>query len=418
MATLSLRERKEAAVLPPIISYVEAAKSRPQKSYGRWNFFKGPLEAVGQILRNAFYFPMYKKKIDAELELNQRLAEKISYVLQHPQALCSKELQVVRGCFSVRDIDVQIEGPIIRTFRVRLFESRMPIGEKKLRVILFSFNGNTEHGRDIPVRAQTWNPLKIEEVSKSPLSVLQAFQASGIRIDSLVTTSLGNLVLDGLKCFSSESTASDVIPSTLIINRGFTSVKKVANQLYSFPLNYILHGAAKLCGWDADPEKGLLNFLERDSHRSIHSPRNVVIIEAQKDFYFSEKGALKADIHEKISQLGVSVFRAKFWPYPFHMRSHHALSLDHLENNPETQVVANTMSFDLGQGEKMSSAIARNIFFEGDEEWHTCFCVGGADATRDTGTVREVMPLLSAFIDEGERRAQSSETIQNEPHAS
>ncbi len=405
MTTLSLRERNEAVILPSIISYVEAANSRPKQAYGCRNFFKGPLEAAGQILRNAFYLPLYKKKIDPELELNQRLAEKLSYVLQHPQALCSKELQLIRRFFSVRDIDVQIEGPIVRTFTVRLFESRLPIGEKKLRVILFSFNGNTEHGRDIPAITRTWNPLKIEEIGKSPLSVLQAFQALGLRIDSLVTTSLGNVALDGIKYFPSESTA---FPPTLILNRGLTSIKKVANQLYSFPLNYLLLGAAKLCGWDANPEKGLLNFLEKNTQRSIQPPRKVVIIEAQKDFYFSGKGAPEVDIHEKISRLGVSVFRAKFWPFPFHIRSHHALSLDHLENNPETQVLANTLSFALDPGEKMSSAIARNIFLEGSEEWHTCFYIGGADATRDTGTVREIMPLLSAFIEAGERQTQSN----------
>jgi len=199
MGPLILRKRNEAGVFPSTISYAGMANSRPQKSSGCWDFFKSPLEAIGQILRNTFYLPLYKKKIDPELELDQRLAGKVSYILQHPQALCSRELRVIQRCFSIRDIDVQIEGPIVRTFTVRLFESRIPVGEKKLRVILFSFNGNTEHERDLHSRARAWNPLKIEEISSSPLSVLQAFQASGVRVDSLVTTSLGNVALDGLK---------------------------------------------------------------------------------------------------------------------------------------------------------------------------------------------------------------------------
>ena len=153
-----------------------------------------------------------------------------------------------------------------------------------------------------------------------------------------------------------------------------------------------------------------MSFLERNPQRSDGSPREVVIIEAQKDVYFSGKGAFEATIHEKIAQFGVSVFRSSFWPYPFHSRAHHALTLNHLENNSETKVLANTRSFFLlNPDEKMSSAIARNVFFKSDEEWHTCFCIGGADSTRDTGTVREVMPLLSAFIEEGESRAQGNQ---------
>src|SRR5262249_31782670 len=153
----------------------------------------------------------------------------------------------------IRDIDVQIEGPIVRIFTVRLFESRMPIEGKKLRVILFSFNGNAERDGDVHSHQRTWNPLRIEEISRSPLDVLQALRASEIRIDSLVTTSLGNIALDGLKYFPSKLSAPDILPPTLIINRGLTSVKKVANQLYPFPLNYILYGAARLCGWNANP---------------------------------------------------------------------------------------------------------------------------------------------------------------------
>ena len=402
MSSLTLEStRKEEVVFPDTISNSEMIESNSPKTSWCWKYVQGYLEPIGRLFRNTFFLPLYNKKVDVERTLNQRLAEKISLDLQNSEAFCSKELSIIRRCFSMRDIDVRLEGPVTKIFTLRLFESKMPIGGKKLRVILFCFNGNRECSGGTTLSTQAWNPLKIQELSKIPLSILRAFQTTGIRVDSLVTNSLGNVILDAL---STEPICATTIPPTLIINRGYTSTKKVANRFFIFPLNYILYGVAKLCGWSADPEKGLLTFLEKNHQKHIHSPQKVVIIEARKDYFFSEEGSFDPNIHEKIAKLGVSVFRAKFWPYPFQSRSHHALCLDHFVNNSETQLLANNMSFSLNEGEKMSSAIARNIFFEGDEEWHTSFFIGGADATREIGTVRETMPLLSAFIEEGERR--------------
>lgn len=375
--------------------------SNSQKVSGCWKFILGYLEPIGRILRNTFFLPLYNKRIDTERTLNQRLAEKISRILQNQDCACSKELSIIRDSFSTRDIEVKLEGPVTKIFTLRLFESRMPIGSKKLRVILFCFNGNKQFTSGAPLSLQPWNPLNIQELSQAPLSLLRAFQLTGIRVDSLITNSLGNVAFDGLPSSPFKAT---IIPPILIINRGLTSVKKVSRKLLFFPFNYILYGAARLCGWNADPEKGLVDFLARNRANSAGSRHKVVIIEARKDFYFSDEGAFDPDLHEKIAQLGVPTFRAKFWPYPFHSRSHHALCLDHLVNNSETENLANSMSFALDEDEKMSSGIAKNIFFEGKEEWHTCFCIGGADATREIGTVRETLPLLSAFIEEGKKR--------------
>jgi hypothetical protein len=132
-----------------------------------------------------------------------------------------------------------------------------------------------------------------------------------------------------------------------------------------------------------------------------------VLIEALKDFYFSEKGRLNLDTHEKIAALGHKVFRANFWPFPFQARAHHALSLEHLVNNSLTEMLIDTAHLDLCPNEKMSSAIAKNVFLSGGEEWHTCFYMCGNDATLDVGTARDIVPLLSAFIEEGQRIAQT-----------
>jgi hypothetical protein len=371
-----------------------------------WSFFHYPVQKVGELLRNAFYLPLYNKKIDSAVLLDQSLAEDISSSLmkrERPEDGPPCAIAMWRY-FSVRDVSVQIKDQdASRLFRVRLFESKMGLSGKKLRIFLFSFYGNTEK---LPLENQSrrWEPQTMKELSTSPLFVLKALKERGIRVDSLVTTSLGNVALDGLKYNSSKD--SGEIPPILIINRGLTSVQKVATQLYFFPLNYVLYGAAKLSGWNANPEKELLNFLEKRQQNSRKSQHKVILIEAQNDFYFSGNGGFQADTHEKIKRLKVPLFRASFHPFPVHTRAHHAISLDHLNNNSATQVTANTFPFPLEKWEKMSSAIARNIFFAGDLEYHTVFIIAGNEANLDVGTAREALPLLSAFVEEGQKLAE------------
>lgn len=359
------------------------------KQIRRIPFFQNILEGLGRKLRDWFYLPL-NKKVDQERQLNQRLAERISDVLKN-QGFFSKKIESIKEYFNIKDVEVSLEDPyLVKTFKVRVFESKKTVRDKNLRIILFTFNGNTQSNVEKKSSERSWDPLSIEELSQTPLRVMQAFQKAGVCIDSLMTHSLGNVALDSMENISSES-----IPKTLVINRGFTSTKKVGNQICPFPLNYILYGMARLCGWTTDPESGLLKFLAKDDGSF---QRKIVIIEALKDFYLSEKGALDPFYHDKISKFGASVFRAKYWPYPFHSRSHHALSLNHLVNNSQTQVLANSPFFTVKENEKMSTSVARNIFLNDQDDCHTCFCIGGADSTIEVGTVREVIPLLSAFI--------------------
>ncbi len=403
-------EQTLGADFPPVISFADGAGVRPGPVAWPWSMSAAFLQMIGLTLRNNFYLPLMKQSVDQESATNQKLAGQVTAVLSNPGVSCSKKLETIRRCFSMRDIDVRLEGSVVRIFTVRLFESNMPIAGKKLRVILFCFNGNRELTAEGHPRL--WDPLRIDEVSTSPLSVLRAFQASGLRVDSVITNSLGNLIFDGLKYLPPGVNAAEIMPQTLVINRGFTSVKKVGDRLFPFPLNCVLYNAAKLTGWDADAEEGLLNFCNRISEEAGPTSHQVVIIKALEDYYFSGKGALDSDTPKKIDRLGFPTFFAEFWPYPFHSRSHHAITLNHLKNNSETGVHINTDEhFRLDEGEKMSTAIARNIFFRGEAQWHTSYCTGGSDATLDIGTVREVMPLLSAFVHEGNRRVFEADDL-------
>jgi hypothetical protein len=382
--------------LPSVISFVDGAGERPKRVGGRSDL----LQALGLTLRNNLYLPLMSQSVDQEQVSNQKLAERTTAILRNPGEPCSKKLAAIRRYFSLRDIDVRLEGPVVRIFTIRLFESKRPIAGKKLRMILFCFNGNRELTAKGGIRS--WNPLRIDEVSGSPLSVLRALQSHGVEFGSLITNSLGNLIFEGLKNLPAEE--AQIIPRSIIVNRGFTSAEKVGNRLFPFPLNCILYTSAKLSGWDADAETGLLNFCSRISQDGVAPSYQVVIIEAKDDYFFSGHGALEADLHLRIAQLGVRTFRAQFWPCPFHSRSHHTIPLNHVKNNSETDHLLNTEEhFPLGKDQKLSRAIAKNIFLEEKEDWHTSFVIGGADETLDIATEREIIPLLLAFIREGEK---------------
>ena len=353
--------------------------------------------SLGTALRDAFYLPWYKKPVASCLKLDQKLAQKAMQMLQTMHALSNPGLKLAAAHFSVRDMPVYIEGKTFLTFNLRLFESTTPISGRSLRVVLFSFNANTQ-ATTIASRPRRWDPITMKELSDGPLSVLRALRENGIKVDSLVTASLGNVTFDGLKHFPTTKEVS-FIPSTIVVNRGMTSVRKIADRLYPVPANYFLYYLAKFCGWDANPEQELLNFLKRKDGKK----RVVIIIEAMMDYYFADKGRFDLDYHKKIIGLGAAVFRANFFPFPFQVRSHHSLSLEYLENNDVTEVVADTISLHFTEGDKMSSVIAREVFLKGKEKFHTCFYVAGNDATLDIGGIRDVVPLLAAFVEEGRK---------------
>ncbi len=406
--------------LPSTITYRDVQDLGQQHAGRCWSLFDTPIEKLGILLRNAFFLPVdfnlssqQNTQSDDFHALDHELAKKVTGNFTARTSSSSNEVELIQSHFSMRDIQIRIDGDIPKIFTVRSFVSKQPVNQKKLQLILFSFYGNQEEVEGSPGK---WNPLSLKELSKSPLQVLKAFQNQGVKADSLITASLGNVFWDSFRTASPLASDREAVPSTIVINRGLASVKKVAAQ-YFFPLNYLLYGAGKLTGWDADPEQGLLNFFEseipkkraRETTQSqteilplnSRPPRKVMIIEAVKDFYFSGAGGFASDYHKKLSDLGGLVYRACFYPFPLHPRAHHAISLDRLTHNHVTKTLANTALFSAERDEKVSSFIAKNIFLAGEENFHTCLYVCGNDVTLDIGTVCDSFPLLEAFIREG-----------------
>jgi hypothetical protein len=410
MSTLSLNPARGLRI-PSDILYRDRenqVQNRQDNCKGYWSYFTQrfwtPVKDLGVSLRNNFYLPWYKDKLEDHLKINERLAEKTVCELTNasnsvPGKFVSEEIALFQTYFSIRDVKVRVEGDISLIFTVRLFESKKPVNGKKLQLILFSYNGNHEEELG---KERRWEPITLDELSKGPLLVLKAFQNNGIKVDSLITTSLGNVVYDSFNNASARSLGK-VIPTTLVLNRGFTSTKKVANQLFSFPLNYLLYGAAKLTGWDANPEQGLLTFLKDNGQGKEKTPYQVVVIESRNDFYFSGSGSFASDYHNKLLATGARVFRASFYTHLFHPRSHHAIPLEYLTNNVATKIFANSSELSFTDGENVSSMLAKNIFLSGDQKVHTCFFIAGNDVTLHVSTVRDVFGLLKEFVREGQK---------------
>lgn len=375
-------------ILPNSIEFVDKTPLEQQGGW-YWSIALYPLQVIGTILRNALYLPLYSEKTrqanKLELDLAKEFADKVrsETIPLHS----TKKINVIREHFSIRDVSVSItQGDIKTTFVVRLFESKTGILGKKIQFFLFSFYGNE-------CKEHRWEPLSMKELSKAPLDVLRALQASGVEVDALMTQSLGNVAYEGLQYLSQEEEA--VIPKTLISNRGLTSIWKVAGQLFAFPISWILYGLAKISGYDADPERGLMSFL-RKSNETL---REVVIIEATKDHFYAGSGSFEPNYHQEIKALGHSVFRGKFYPGTVHQRAHHAISLTKLTNNSVTEIAAADV-LTLEKEQKISAALAQKIFAEKGGHY-TCYYVGGNGANLDVGTW-DVCLLLGALVKESQ----------------
>jgi len=350
---------------PDSITYHDAA---PHNVRGNWHWIVALfLQKLSEWLRNTFYLPLYTRQL-SPIEVSA-------------EAIAKEQVERLPFNIRVQECRVRIEGEKIQTFNLRVLE--LPLAEKRVRIVLFSFYGHTEGEDD-----KRWEPATIRELSRAPLNVLKALQAKDIRVDSLMTVSLGNVVLDGLR---HEDPEQKLLPPNLIINRGLTFTRKTADQLFPFPLNYLLRGLTYVTEWGANPEQALVDFVQLSPTKP-----QVVIVETPYDHYFSGKGAFAPDFHTKLRDAGASVFRGSFCPSPFHARAHHALSLDHLVRNCETKVIVDEIGLETSSQVPISDALAREIFLKGDKDVHTCFLVCGSTTTPDIGTMLEADPLLSA----------------------
>lgn len=390
--SLSVTESSSVETLPDYIEFVDISPVEPKFGWC-WSIVLYPLQIIGAVLRNALYLPLYSEKTRLanrhELDLAKGFADMVKDAAV--PLYSTKKIDLIREHFSIRDVRVSIiQGDVTRTFTVRLFESKTAIFGKKIQFILFSFYGNEE---EVSGKAQRWEPLSMKELSTAPLDVLRALKASGVEVDALLTHSLGNVAYEGLQYLSKEDEA--VIPKTLIINRGLASVWKVACHLYAFPISWILYGLAKISSWNADPERGLMNFL-RKSNETL---REVVIIEAIEDYFYAGPGAFDSNLHRDIRDLNIPVFRGKFFPGEVHPRAHHAISLSKLTNNSVSEIDANDV-LNLEKEQKVSAALAQKIFAEKGGQY-TCFYVSGNGANIDVGTWA-VCQLLGALIKESQ----------------
>jgi hypothetical protein len=294
--------------------------------------------------------------------------------------------------FTIRDIPVKIHletGSC--TFVTRVIESKETIEGKKLRLILFSFYGHqTEDG-------SPWNPLTTHELSSAPLEVLRAF-GQELHIHSMMTFSLGNFLLDSLKHVSAHD--GEMIPKTLIINRGLASIWKVATQLFSYPVSYLLYQAAYHLGLDANPEKEILDFFDRMQTQTPKSMegRKVVVLEATLDHYFSGNGALDPEFRDHLENLGVEAYRGSFLVPLIEEHSHHAVRLDFLINNKDSGTTS-THFLPIKHNESLPSSLVSNLMSEVDESgYHNLFIAGGNKDNLNSITYLQAALLMSAFV--------------------
>ena len=388
-------------ILPESIRFVDYTPVE-QKAGWFWSVVSYPIQQIGLILRNALYLPYYSQANRAEdkdeLDLANEFASKIKDAAIPLHS--NKKIDAIRDNFSIRDVAVTIEqGQQLRQFTVRLFQSKTEILGKIILFILFSFYDNEE---TVLGTVRRWEPLTIRELSKAPLDILRALKAQGVEVDVLITQSLGNVTYDAIKELSKED--QKIIPRKLVINRGLASVLKVALKLYAFPLSLILYRLARISGWNADPEQDLVDFLEKNPQSFNGTKREVVIIEAKKDHFFSGPGGLGHDLHEKLTKSGVSTFRGEFCPAVYHSRANHAASLSKLTKNSVTKIFADDNLLNLQAEEKVTAALARYLLSK--EGGHcTCLYVGGNRVTLDVGTRNDIAPLLIALIKENEQKS-------------
>lgn len=347
-------------------------------------------ESLSTLFRNVFYLPRYAQSLPNYLVADQNIAHRMVLTFQGEQVTTQYGDPRLQKYFSMRDVlvcDPSKNGACV--FKLRVFQSHWEY--KPLTFIVFTFHGHTD------TEAISWNPLTTEELARAPLNILQALAQSQLYPDSLMTTSFGNVAFESLKnCKTSEE--RKLIPPTLIINRGLASIKKVGERLYAFPWNCILHQMASLLQWDADPEAALLAFLENSSEEE-RLRRQVIVIEAREDFYFAGNGGFASDLHERIDAMGIAIFRAQFYPFPYHPRAHHALGAQHLVYNEETRVLGNSMKIDYHSHKSVIDTLIHKVFMNPEESTHTCVYLAGNDATLDIATAREIMPILSQIVD-------------------
>src|SRR5579871_6437816 len=121
-------------IIPSKISYSDDRSPRQQNSNWYSSIVNTPVEKLGRILRNNFYLPGYQENHD--LGTDYSLAKEVSDKLSGVTSSSSGKMSPLQEHISVRDVEVRLEGDVPLIFIVRLFESKQPVNNKKLQLIL------------------------------------------------------------------------------------------------------------------------------------------------------------------------------------------------------------------------------------------------------------------------------------------
>jgi len=363
------------------------------------------IQSSKRFFRDRFYLPLNQTTSDPFFIDSGRYSQQFVAMLKGENPNLDgtfPQLPELIKHFSIRDIPVELKvGDSVIVFQTRVIESKESIEGKKLRLILFSF---ADHKVKMGDGVHPWDPMHIDELSGSILDILKAYQ-SHTHIDSMFCFSLGSLFYDGLKHVKPEE--SDFIPKVLGLNRGLASIKKVSEQLYPYPISSILYNSVYYLGLDANPERELLQFFQRmQFHGAPMNHREVVVIEARHDRYFSGAGKFDENFCSDLKDAGASVSHGNFFVPMVAEAAHHAIRLDWIVNNQDAGT--NTERFlPFPKNKTLAEGLAKNILMQTEKDGvHTCFLVGGNKDNLDSVTYLQAAPLLVAYLKEVQDRAK------------
>ncbi|MCH9633267.1 MAG: hypothetical protein S4CHLAM6_16200 [Chlamydiae bacterium] len=358
-----------------------------------YDYSKGWLPSIfnnflGGFLRDQFYLPNNKMDMTKAHEIQEIKNEhefliKTGQYLSHFTDMFKGEIEGVDNTFSefgqfkklfkVTDTPIRIQSnDITYHFTVRIVESKdFKNNPNGMRFILFSFYG---HQQEKDSQVTQWDPKSLEAVGLAPVEILKTLKHNNIDVDSLFCFSLGALTLDAVHHLD-----EDVLPDTVIIDRGLTSINKVSSSILFWPLNRLIYNLAWGYGLDANPEKHFPNYLEKLSEKAKN--KKVVVIESKVDSYFSGDRSYDEDYFKRIEKTGASVFHGQFLAPIIHPRAQHALRRDHLINNPNSGATLNNF-IDSHDHESLADSLSK--LFKSKDKPHTCFMVGGNKDSLDT----------------------------------
>ena len=300
--------------------------------------------------------------------------------------------------FNLFDDEIVLEvNSTIYTFRTRIIESTHKHGIKNLRLVLWSHLEHLEAKKEDQSKKTFWTPLSKEEHAAAPLEVLKHYTFKFGPFSSILTSSMGTSVFDGLTLLEKEE--FELIPKTLIICRGMPSVEKYLKKKHPW-IGHILAMLASFFRLDMNGEKALITFLQRaySNTSTLPARKTVVLIEMSEDTLFSKEGGFDPDFGKKIKQYA-NLFRGVF-TLPTEPKSfHHYAPFDQIINHQGLKGCHTDKFLEMQDLEPLPETLVKHIFNQTDKTgWHTSLLVGGRGSTLDKITLNYALPILESFI--------------------